>query len=113
MDIKTIHEGTGSSPYLKLINRKDSLPFKVREAYTLKDVMTIGRNKNSDIILRDPYISNNHAKIILDEGDFFLEDFDSANGTFLNNDRVMDVIKLKNGDRIRFGQVEFLFVKSN
>ncbi len=114
MDIKTISEGViSSSPYLKLINRKDSLPFKVKEAYTLKDVITVGRQKNNDMILKDPYISSDHAKIVLDEDVFFLEDLDSANGTYLNEDRIMDVVRLKNGDRIRFGQVEFLFVNSN
>ena len=111
MDIKTISEGnTSNSTYLKLVNRKDSLPFRVREAYTLKEIMTVGRSKENDLVLKDQYISNQHAKITLDEDQFFLEDLDSANGTYLNGDRLIDVVKLMNGDRIRFGQVEFLFV---
>ncbi len=111
MDIKTISEGTtGNSSYLKLVNRKDSLPFRVREAYTLKEIMTVGRSKENDLVLKDQYISNQHAKITLEEDQFFLEDLDSANGTYLNGDRLIDVVKLMNGDRVRFGQVEFLFV---
>ena len=49
-------------------------------------------------------------RIVKDEGKYYLEDFNSANGTFINGDRVMDVVNLKNGDRITVGQVEFLFV---
>ncbi|HSH35643.1 FHA domain-containing protein [Schnuerera sp.] len=96
--------------YLKLVNKKDTLPFKVKEYYHLDDETYLGRNKDNEIIIKDPYISKVHFKIVKDEGNYFLEDLDSANGTFLNGDRVMDVVKLKNGDRIRVGQVEFLYV---
>ena len=114
LDIKVISEGSASNhPYLKLINRKDSLPYRIKEAYTLSDTITLGRNNDNDIVLKDPYISNQHAKIILDENFYFLEDFDSANGTYLNGDRLMDAIKLRNGDRIKLGQVEFLFVSND
>lgn len=114
LDIKAISEvSISNTPYLKLINRKDSLPFKIKEAYTLDDTITMGRNKDNDIVIVDPYVSNHHAKIILDENFYFLEDFDSANGTYLNGDKLMDAIKLRNGDRIKLGQVEFLFVSND
>lgn len=114
MDIKAISEGALSNqPYLKLVNRKDSLPFSIKESYLLRGTVEIGRNNDNDIVIKDPYISAKHAKIILDEEVFFLEDADSANGTFLNGDRLMDAVKLKNGDRIKLGQVEFLFVKND
>ncbi|MBS3995435.1 MAG: FHA domain-containing protein [Alkaliphilus sp.] len=114
LDIKAISEvSVSNTPYLKLINRKDSLPFKIKEVYTLDDTITMGRNKDNDIVIVDPYVSNHHAKIILDENFYFLEDFDSANGTYLNGDKLMDAIKLRNGDRIKLGQVEFLFVSND
>ena len=75
--------------------------------------VTIGRKNENDIVLKDPYVSGRHARLILDEGAFFLEDLDSANGSYLNGDRIMDVVKLKNGDRIKFGQVEFLYVSGD
>ncbi|MEW9121078.1 MAG: FHA domain-containing protein [Thermotaleaceae bacterium] len=114
LDIKSI----GSSPrhedtYLKLINRKDTLPFKIKESYPLVANMIIGRKNGNDIVIKDPYISNEHAQIIMDEGNYFLEDMDSANGTFLNDEKIMDVVKLRNGDRLRIGQVEFLYVSKD
>lgn len=100
-----------NSPYLKLVNRKESLDFDIMEFYDLKDVTTIGRKKGCDIQIMDKFISSLHAKITMDEGEYFLEDLDSVNGTYLNGVQIQDVAKLKTGDRIGLGQVEFLFVK--
>lgn len=111
LDIKGIHPTSlDNTSYFKLINRKDSLPFKVKEYYPLDDEILLGRDNNNQIVIKDPYISKRHLKIVKDEGDYYLEDFNSANGTYLNGDKIMDVVRLENGDRIRVGQVEFLFV---
>jgi hypothetical protein len=111
LDIKGI--GTASldnSIYLKLINRKDSLPFKVKEYYPLEGEVFLGRGNENEITIKDPYISKRHLKIVEDEENYYLEDLNSANGTFLNGDKIMDVVELENGDRIKVGQVEFLYV---
>ncbi len=114
LDIKNFHDGMEKDiPYLKLVNRKNQLPFPVKEVYSLEGSVTIGRKNENDIVLKDPYISGRHARLILDEGTFFLEDLDSANGSYLNGDRIMDVVRLKNGDRIKIGQVEFLYVSGD
>jgi pSer/pThr/pTyr-binding forkhead associated (FHA) protein len=112
LDIKGIYPMAvnNSAAYLKLINRKDTLPFKVREYYPLNDEVSLGRANSNQIVIKDPYISKKHLRIVKDEGKYYLEDFNSANGTYVNGDRVMDVVNLKNGDRITVGQVEFLFV---
>lgn len=111
LDIKSMYsidKEVGS--YLKLINRKEMIPYKIKEEYVLKEEITIGRGTQNDIVLKDPYVSKEHAKVVEDEGKYFLEDLDSANGTYLNNEKVLDVTILKNGDRIKLGQIEFLFV---
>lgn len=111
LDIKSMYsveEEIGS--YLKLINRKEMIPYKIKEEYALNNKITIGRGNQNDIILRDPYVSKKHLKIVEDEGKYFLEDLKSANGTYLNNQKVLDVTMLKNGDRIKLGQIEFLCV---
>lgn len=111
LDIRGIDtRALDNSIYLKLINRKDSLPFKVKEYYSLEDEIFLGRGNDNEIVIKDPYISKKHLKIIEDEGNYYLEDLNSANGTYINGDRIMDVVELANGDRIKIGQVEFLFV---
>ncbi len=109
--INKISRQESDSPYLKLVNRKERLDFDIQEFYDLKDETTIGRAKDNIIQILDKYISSQHSKIIKDEGEYFLEDRGSVNGTYLNSTRIEDVVKLKNGDRIGLGQIEFLFVK--
>lgn len=111
LDIKsmyTVESEIGS--YLKLINRKETIPYRIKDEYAIKDEITIGRSNKSTITLRDPYVSKEHLRIVKDEGKYFLEDLNSANGTYLNNGKVLDVTMLKNGDRVKLGQIEFLFV---
>lgn len=116
MDIKTMNgpkQVHGSFPYLKLINRRDRLDFDIHESYVLhKQTTTMGRDKKNDIVLGDPFISGKHAQLVADEGLYFLEDLESANGTYVNGERISDVLALKDGDRISLGQVDFLFVKA-
>ena len=101
---------SGDYAYLKLINRKDSLPFKINEHYSIDEELTLGRRVDNDIVIKDPYVSKYHFKIVQDEDNYFIEDLDSANGTFLNGERLEDAVMLKNGDIIRIGNIEFLFV---
>ncbi|WMM26887.1 FHA domain-containing protein [Tissierella sp. MB52-C2] len=111
LDIKGI-EGISSDNrvYLKLINRKESLPYKIKEYYSIDETITLGRNGQNNIIVKDPFISKKHFQIIEDEGDYYLEDLNSANGTYLNGDKIFDAVQLEDGDIVRAGQIEFLFV---
>ncbi len=109
--INKISQKEYNNPYLKLINRKERLDFEIQEFYDLEDVTSIGRSRDNEIQILDKYVSSKHLKIIMDEGEYFLEDQGSVNGTYLNSTKIEDVVKLKNGDRIGLGQVEFLFVK--
>lgn len=102
--------GYESNTYLKLINRKEEFSFKVQEQYYLSNNTTIGRDDSNDIVIKDNFISKSHAQIIKDEDLYFLEDLDSANGTYLNGQQIFDAIELKDKDMIDIGQVEFLFV---
>lgn len=111
LDIKGMDfYSAGNLAYLKLINRKDSLPFKINEHYSIDGSLALGRRGDNDIIIKDPYVSKDHFQIVEDEGGYFLEDLDSANGTYLNGDLMEDIVELKNGDMIKVGNIEFLFV---
>jgi pSer/pThr/pTyr-binding forkhead associated (FHA) protein len=71
--------------------------------------ITIGREPMSIIKFdsdRDDLVSNKHAKIYLEPGPttkFILVDLNSRNGTYLNNQRVIDRMPIKTGDKIRLG----------
>lgn len=79
-----------------------------------KSVLTLGRDMNSDIVLPDLHASRNHAMIrCIGSGDYYLIDSGSANGSFVNRQRVAMPRLLKSGDRITIGQIDILFEQSS
>lgn len=112
MDIKNM-DMKGSfmdAAYLKVVNRLDSLDFKMEEFYVLKGDTVIGRSSKCDIPIKDKFVSKEHLLIREEDGVYFLEDLNSANGTFLNGEEVHDIIELRDGDKIGVGFIQFLFV---
>jgi pSer/pThr/pTyr-binding forkhead associated (FHA) protein len=63
--------------------------------------MFIGRDKKSSICIPEAPVSRRHAKVFERDGAFFIQDFGSINGTYLNEKRIMDPVELKDGDRIK------------
>jgi len=75
-----------------------------------KAVLTLGRDKNSDIVIIDLLASRNHAMIRrLGQSDYYLIDSGSSNGSFVNSYRVAIPRLLKTGDRIQIGGSELVF----
>lgn len=85
-------------------------------SYTLdKPEITLGRNSDNDIHVDDFAISGVHAVITQEDNpyldahsDFYLQDQNSTNGTFVNEVRI-DRYLLKHGDVITVGNHEFTF----
>lgn len=63
----------------------------------------IGRHQENHLILRDSRASRNHAQIVLENGEYVLEDEGSRHGTYVNGQRVEGRLLLRTGDRIDFG----------
>lgn len=66
--------------------------------------ITIGRADSSAFVLNDDFASAQHARLISRDGEWYLEDLDSRNGTFLNGQRVEQPEKLAAGMEIRIGR---------
>ena len=62
----------------------------------------IGRQSDNDLILRDSRASRNHAQIVLENGQYIIEDASSRHGVHVNGTRVERQF-LRNSDRIEFG----------
>lgn len=70
----------------------------------------VGRSDDSDFVITDRWISRNHAMLqAMDNGEMYLIDLGSRNGSFVNGRRVGIPVTLKNGDRLTFGQTELVF----
>jgi phosphoserine phosphatase RsbU/P len=63
---------------------------------------TIGRQADNNLVLRDNRASRNHARIVADGGEYYIEDLKSSHGVFVNGKRVTRQ-KLYAADRIEFG----------
>jgi adenylate cyclase len=76
-------------------------------------VCRIGRGEQSSIVLTgDVKVSRNHAVVQrMDTGEYYLTDLGSRNGTVLNGRLVVSSTPLRNGDIIRMGGYEFVFVQ--
>lgn len=62
--------------------------------------LLIGRHPELDIVLRSPQASRTHAQIVHIEGDYYLQDLDSKNGTLVNRRRIT-WHRLAHGDHVR------------
>ncbi len=74
--------------------------------------LTLGRHSDNDVVLADELtVSRYHAVITLEQGQYVVYDRDSANGTWVNGERVFRHV-LAPGDRIQIWQSQFVFSTS-
>jgi hypothetical protein len=70
---------------------------------------TIGRSDSNTIAIADPYASGEHALLAWRNGQWWLEDRDSRNGTLLNDMPVDTPLIVSHGDVIGIGQMQLRF----
>ncbi|GAA4614443.1 FHA domain-containing protein [Saccharopolyspora hordei] len=70
--------------------------------------VTIGRDRDCDIVVDDMTVSRVHAELHLRDGNYVVVDGGSLNGTYLNRQPV-DVAELNDGDELWIGRVRFTF----
>jgi pSer/pThr/pTyr-binding forkhead associated (FHA) protein len=64
----------------------------------------IGRAEACQIQLSDTYVSSFHARIFDRDGQWFVEDLGSTNGTYLNQRRLTAPSELRAGDKVKLGK---------
>ncbi len=69
----------------------------------------IGRAPDAGIVLSDRGVSRRHAKIYQRDGNWFLEDLGSSNGTHVNGVRVQQPVQLHSGDQLQLGPFTLRF----
>lgn len=77
-----------------------------------KNILTFGRatsNATWDITLRDHAVSRPHAKVEMVDGQWYVTDLGSVNGTLVNGIAISQPNLLKNGDVIVMGETHLLF----
>ena len=71
------------------------------------ETITIGRSSDSSLVIRDDYTSTHHARLILWNDEWMLQDLDSTNGTFLAGSRVTVPTKIPLNATVKIGATSF------
>lgn len=77
------------------------------QVHRLRHGTTAGRG-DSDILIRDEKVSRRHAKFTIEDDQFFIWDFGSENGTFVNQERIREATALQENDVIKIGDTAFV-----
>jgi pSer/pThr/pTyr-binding forkhead associated (FHA) protein len=79
--------------------------------FPIRRVTTIGRAKDSDIVIDDPYLSSKHAMIYRRGRRLIIQDLKSTNGTYINGRRIKKPVALKEKDVITMGSRKFTILR--
>jgi DNA-binding response OmpR family regulator len=82
---------------------------KGQQHYLSGAAIRIGRAVENDIVIASKRVSRDHALVRREGRLVLLEDLNSANGTFLNDERVLAPAELQDGDKIAIGDVVFTY----
>ncbi len=79
--------------------------------FQLGSQMSLGRDSTNDIVIADSRVSRCHARITRRGDAFFLEDLNSANGTFVGDEQLSSgkPTELVEGDVVRIGATRLIF----
>ncbi|HEX6312284.1 MAG TPA: FHA domain-containing protein [Acidimicrobiia bacterium] len=80
-------------------------PGRKGETWAIPEEVTVGRGGGCGIVLADDtYVSTLHARLFQTNGETYVEDLGSTNGTYVNGRRLSAATRLKRGDQVQFGQ---------
>lgn len=91
----------GLTIYVKLERNRES------QRYFSKTEVVIGRDTNCDLSVMDEALSAHHARITYHHGQWWLEDLNSRNGTFLNREKLDTPAVMTTGDQFKCGNTLF------
>lgn len=72
-----------------------------------QDPISIGRAHDSDLPIRDDYSSSHHARLLLWNSEWMIQDLDSTNGTYLDGKRVTVPTQVPIDTPVRIGATTF------
>ena len=75
--------------------------------HVIGDELHLGRAAGCEISVDDTYASQRHARIFRRDGELFVEDLGSTNGSYLNREKVSRPTVMKEGDRLQIGATVF------
>lgn len=105
-----VHGIAGSDMQAMLVKVEDN-GIPTARVYPLQGEVRMGRAPENQVLITDARVSRHHARLFFSNGQYWLEDLNSKNGTFLNGKRLNGPVVLTDGDRVKIGAVMFVFVR--
>jgi len=82
------------------------------ETHAIDRELTVGRGAGCAIVLGDDtFVSQLHARLFQQNGEGYIEDLGSTNGTYVNGKPITGATRLRRGDQVQFGQTVAEIVK--
>ena len=92
---------TGPPTKLRIVEPKE----QAGRVYALGEELTVGRAPGCQVSLEsDSYVSQLHARVFTRDGQLYVEDLGSTNGTYLNRKKVSGPMLVRRGDRLQVGK---------
>jgi pSer/pThr/pTyr-binding forkhead associated (FHA) protein len=88
-----------------IVERSPARTPRVGERLALRASNTMGRDSGNDIALPDEAASARHATLEVRDGEWFIEDLGSTNGTLVNGVRIERRERVRPGDEIAIGRI--------
>jgi predicted component of type VI protein secretion system len=90
---------------VKLIVEKG--PARTRMVHVRHEETIVGRRRDCDLCIPSAEVSRRHCIIRYTNGQLSIEDLDSANGTYVNGQRLTGKQAVRHGDRVQIGPLTF------
>ena len=87
------------APVLRLV----APPELKGRSYPVGEEITVGRAAGCQVTIDDTYASQLHARVFQREGQIYVEDLGSTNGTYLNRRKVTGPMVVQRGDKLQIG----------
>lgn len=71
--------------------------------------ITVGRVEDNAIHIPDSSVSSYHAELMRNGDSYVLVDLGSTNGSYVNDEKVIDPVPLADGDHVRFGSIDTIY----
>lgn len=92
---------------LEVVRVDQNINLEPGSVIPIKSTISLGRKEENSIVLADQRVSGNHARFLIINDLLYIEDLNSTNGTFINENKITGKVKLFSKDEVRIGTTIF------
>ena len=97
---------------IEVINPGSNAEMEKGSVFIVRREITIGRREDNMVVLSEPFVSGHHCRMYIKNNNLFVEDLNSTNGVYVNDEKITDAVKLVSNDEIKIGSTIFRVLKS-